>query len=167
MTHSGTFVVARKAEEVFALLATPERFAPLLPDFESMAMQDATHFTLRTVIAVGQIRGHANLAMELIESQPHSRTAYDGMGAIAGGQLSLAIRFQIVPEGELTEVYWQGEVTLQGPLAILAGNLVESMGRQNIELMALRLQQHLAAQAPQTPVEPTAGASAASPEYEI
>ena len=56
MVHSGTFQVDRPAEEVFELLANPERFAPLMPDFESMAMQDATHFTLRTVLAMGEIK---------------------------------------------------------------------------------------------------------------
>src|SRR3974377_1462881 len=38
MTHNGTFVVERTPEEVFAVLAVPDSFAPLLPDFASMAM---------------------------------------------------------------------------------------------------------------------------------
>ncbi len=167
MIHSGTFTIPQSVEQVFDLVSNPERFASLLPDYESMAMQDATHFILRTAIAVGQIRGHANLAMELIEAQPHSRAAYRGEGTIAGGQLTLAIRFRIAPAGELTEVCWQGEVTLQGSRATLAGNLVESMGRQNFELMALRLQQHFTVERVGTPAEPSAGASADSPDYEI
>ena len=62
MTHSGKFLTPRTPEEVFALLAIPQRFAPLLPHYESMSIEDATHFTVRIEIAVGQIRGRASLA---------------------------------------------------------------------------------------------------------
>ena len=68
MNHSGTFLTARSAEDVFDLVADPQRFAPTAAGFREHAIQDATHFTLRIVIAVGQIRGHVNLAMELREA---------------------------------------------------------------------------------------------------
>lgn len=80
MNHAGTFLTTRTADEVFDLLANPERFAPLLPDFESMAVQDTTHFTVRIVIAVGEINGHANLAMELREAVRPSTVRYAGQG---------------------------------------------------------------------------------------
>ncbi len=87
MNHSGSFTIARSAEEVFDLLSEPQRFAPLLQDFESMSMHDATHFTLRIRIMVGQIKGHANLAMELSEAVRASRVQYRGQGIVAGSQI--------------------------------------------------------------------------------
>src|SRR5271167_4457098 len=87
MTQSGSFSVLRTVEEVFDLLSNPERFAPLMPDFESMTMQDATHFTLRTAIAIGEIKGHANLAMELLTASEPERVKYSGTATIAGSPL--------------------------------------------------------------------------------
>ena len=166
MTHSGAFSVRRSVEEVFDLLSNPERFAPLMPDFESMTMQDATHFTMRTVIAIGEIKGHANLAMELLPASG-KRVGYAGSATIAGGPLRTAIDFQIKPQEEMTEVVWQGEVTLGGALATMAENLLESMGRRNFDRMAERLQLSLQDE-PLTTGEPqSASAPPAAVDFEI
>jgi uncharacterized protein len=145
MNHSGTFVTTRSAEEVFDLVADPQRFAPLLPDFESMSVQDATHFTMRIAIAVGQISGHVNLAMELREAARPSRVAYRGQGIVAGSELTFAMQFDITPSEAATQVDWQGEVSVDGMLAFMAGSTIASMGRKNFALMAQRLQEGLGA----------------------
>jgi len=143
MTHSGTFTVHRTVEDVFALLADPQQFAPLFPDSESVQMQDATHFQLRTLIVAGQIRGHANLAMERYEVVSPSRVGYRGEGVVAGGPLRMQMDFQIGPCGVDIEVRWQGQVSLGGGLAFLAGHLVESMAGENFRRMAEKLEERL------------------------
>ena len=143
MDHSGTFCTPRSPEDVFDLLADPQRFAPLLPFFESMVVQNATHFTLRIAIAVGQINGHANLDMELRDTLRPTHIEYRGQGIVAGSQLSLMLRFQVVPSPEATQVSWRGELTLDGMLALMAGHVLEPMGRKNFDLMAERLENGL------------------------
>lgn len=159
MNHSGTFVTTRSAEEVFDLLADPQRFAVLLPDFESMTIEDATHFTLRIAIMVGQIRGHANLAMELREVARPNRVHYSGQGMVAGSQLNFALQFDIAPTVQATEVNWQGEVSVDGMLALMAGGLIEPMGRRTFGLMAERLQNGLG--------EDAASSSDLPPDFEL
>ena len=156
MVHSGSFQANRSAEEVFDLLSNPERFAPLMPDFESMALQDATHFTLRTAIQVGPMNGHANLAMELRDAVRPSTVGYSGEAILAGSPLRLRLDFALTPEECATEIGWRGEVTLGGSLALMAGSLVDTMGRQNFEQMAARLQESLRQQQV-PPVEPAPG----------
>lgn len=158
MDYSGTFCTPRSPEDAFDLLADPQRFAPMLPFFESMAVQDATHFTLRIAIAVGQINGHANLAMELRDAVRPSHIEYRGQGIVAGSQLSLMLRFQVTGSPEPTQVSWRGELALDGMLALMAGHLLEPMGRKNFDLMAERLENGLrekvadeAATAPSSP----------------
>jgi uncharacterized protein len=143
MNYSGTFLTTRSADEVFDLLANPTRFAPLLPDFESMAVQDETHFTVRIVIAVGEISGHANLAMELREPVRPSGVRYAGQGIVAGSLLDLKLRFQVASDAGMTGVTWEGEFSLDGMLALMAAGLIESMGRTNFERMAENLQNAL------------------------
>jgi carbon monoxide dehydrogenase subunit G len=157
MTHSGSFLTKRSSEDVFDLVANPERFTPLLPNFESMVTQDATHFTMRIAIAVGQINGHANLAMELQEAVRPSHVEYRGNGIVAGSQVNLGIQFQVVAAAESTEVTWRGEVTLDGMLALMAGDFIETMGRSNFDLMAERLQNSLRKEASGSPAEPPPG----------
>jgi carbon monoxide dehydrogenase subunit G len=143
MNHSGTFLTTRSAEDVFDLVADPQRFGPLLPDFESMVVQDAAHFTLRIAIAVGGIRGHVNLAMELREAARAIRVGYRGQGIVAGSQLTFAMQFDFAPSEAATRVNWQGEVSVDGMLGIMAGGVIDELGRRNFDAMAERLQNRL------------------------
>ena len=143
MIHSGTFLVSRQPDEVFDLLATPERFAPLLPDYESMTMQDATHFLLRTTLAFGRVNGHANLAMELKQTIRPTFAEYGGEGLVAGSSLKFGVSFRLAAENEATRVDWQGEVRLPGMLVQIAGDLVDTQGRRGFQRMADRLQSEL------------------------
>ena len=52
ISFAGDFTVQRKPEEVFDFLSDPQRFGPLLPDFESMSVQDADHFTVKVSLAM-------------------------------------------------------------------------------------------------------------------
>ena len=167
MTHSGSFTVPCTPGEAFRLLAVPERFAPLLPDFESMAMADATHFTLRTVIALGEIRGHANLNMELRQAVPNSMAEYAGEGVIAGGKLRFGLRFDITGAATGSSIRWLGEVALEGMLALLAGGLLETMGRKNFETMAERIREYLTTAGVGSSPEPREGQSLCGGEYKI
>jgi carbon monoxide dehydrogenase subunit G len=139
MNHSGTFLTTRSAEDVFDLVADPRRFGPLLPDFESMELQDATHFTMRIVIAVGAIQGHVNLAMELRQAARADRVEYRGQGIVAGSQLTFAMQFHMAPSEGATEVSWQGEVSVNGMLALMAGNMIDELGRRNFDAMVEQL----------------------------
>jgi uncharacterized protein len=167
MTHSGAFSVRRSVEEVFDSLSNPARFAPLMPDFESMTMHDPTHFTMRTVIAIGEINGHANLAMELLTAARPERVGYTGSATIAGGPLRMAIDFQINPREDMTHVTWQGEVTLDGPLALMAGTLLGTMGRRNFDRMAERLQLSLQDEPLTTAEAQATSAPPAAVDFEI
>ena len=156
MTHSGTFLVRCDPDAGFELLSTPERFAPLLPNFESMTVQDATHFTMRTVLAVGRINGHLDLSMELREVSRPSHVEYRGQGIVAGSGLHFEVGFRIIPTESTTEIQWRGEVKLEGPLMFMAGDLFDTMGRQNFERMAESLQRSLDVPSPSAPANPAA-----------
>ena len=167
MTHSGSFSVTRSPEEVFDLLSNPEWFAPVMPDFESMAIHDATHFTMRTAIAIGQIKGHATLAMELLRSSRPGRVEYRGSATIASSSLSLAIEFQIDPRDEMTDVSWRGEVTLDGRVPLMAGALAETIGRQNFGRMAENLQVSLHRGTDDTSTDSWNIAAPSEPDFDI
>jgi len=158
MMYSGTILTPRRPDEVFDLLANPERFAPLLPDYEGMSLEDPTHFTVRIVIAVAQIQGQAELAMELCEAVRPSRVEYRGQGIMAGSPLNLGLQFHIAPCGSMSEVNWQGEFSLDGQLAFIAGGLIEPMGRKHFDRMAQRLGANLGAEpATEIPQAPETG----------
>jgi carbon monoxide dehydrogenase subunit G len=144
INFSGEFTTPRSQDEVFDFLSDPNKFGPLLPDFQSMSMQDPTHFTVKVRVGVGNIRGSAELKMELSEAVKPQRAQYKGQGTAVGSQITVSAGFDLsqVPEG--TKVAWQGEANIFGKLASMAGGMLEPLGRKNIQKLIDGLQKVLA-----------------------
>jgi carbon monoxide dehydrogenase subunit G len=147
INFSGEFSTPRSPGEVFDFLSDPNRFAPLLPDFQSMSMQDPTHFTVKVKVGVGNIRGSAELRMELAEAVKPLRAQYKGQGNAVGSQVTVTAGFDLQPNGESTKVLWKGETSVFGKLASMAGGMLEPLGRKNIQKLIDGLQSALAAPA--------------------
>jgi uncharacterized protein len=156
---SGEFTTPRSPEEVFDSLSDPGKFGPLLPDFQSMSTQDATHFTVKVKVGVGNIRGSAEIKMELAEAVRPLRAQYKGQGSAVGSQVTVSAGFDLTPVQEGTRVTWQGEAGIFGKLASMAGGMLEPLGRKNIQKLIDGLQQALAQQ-PTAPTTQPSGATA-------
>ena len=100
----GNFEVTRSPEEVYDFLTDPNKFAPLLPDFQSMDIQDERHFAVRVNVGISYIKGTANVRMELAEANRPSRAQYKGQGSVAGGNVSLTAGFDLIPAAGGTKV---------------------------------------------------------------
>lgn len=153
INFSGEFTTPRAPEEVFEFLSDPNQFGPLLPDFQSMTMQDPTHFTVKVKVGVGNIRGSAELKMELSEAVKPLRAHYKGQGTAVGSQVTVSAGFDLsaLPEG--TKVVWQGETSIFGKLASMAGGMLEPLGRKNIQKLVEGLQKALSVPATAPPIQ--------------
>jgi len=136
----GNFEVARSPEEVYDFLTDPAKFAPLLPDFQSMDIQDERHFAVKVNVGISYIKGTANVKMELSEANRPSRAQYKGQGSVAGGNVSLIAGFDLVRAAGGTRVAWQGEAQIFGRLTSVAGGLLEPLGKKNVQKLIDGLQ---------------------------
>ena len=130
---SGEFTSPRSPDEVYDFLSDPNKFAPLLPDFESMTLHDATHFTVKVRVGVGNIRGSAEIKMELAEAVRPQRALYKGKGSAVGSQITVNAGFDLSPVEGATRIAWQGEAGVFGKLASMAGGMLEPLGKKNIQ----------------------------------
>jgi len=136
----GEFEVQKKPEEVYDFLTDPKKFGPLLPDFQSMTVQDSNHFTVKLNVGISYIKGTADVKMELAQADRPQRAQYKGQGSVAGGNVSLVAGFDLVPAGAGTKVAWQGEAQIFGRLASVAGGLLEPLGKKNVQKLIDGLQ---------------------------
>lgn len=161
INFSGEFATPRTPDEVFEFLSDPNKFAPLLPDFQSMTMHDETHFTVKVKVGVGNIKGSAEIKMELAETVKPLRAQYKGQGTAVGSQVTVSAGFDLHPDGDSTRVLWQGETSIFGKLASMAGGMLEPLGRKNIQKLIDGLQQALAEPVAKQPAIPSEVAAAA------
>ncbi len=145
---SGVFEVKKHPEEVYDFLTDPNRFAALLPEFQSLSVQDATHFTVKVNVGISYIKGAAEVKMELAEGDRPRRAQYKGQGAVGGGNVTMVAGFDLAPAADGgapgTTVNWQGEAQIFGRLASVAGGLLEPLGKKQIQKLIDGLQAALA-----------------------
>jgi|SRR5437588_443204 len=141
---SGEFEVKKKPEEVYDFLTDPDRFAPLLPEFQSLAVRDSTHFAVKVNVGISYIKGSADVKMELAEADRPRRAQYKGQGAVAGGSVTMVAGFDLAGTALGTKVNWQGEAQIFGRLASVAGGLLEPLGKKQIQKLIDGLQSALA-----------------------
>jgi uncharacterized protein len=136
----GDFEVPRSPEQAYDFLTDPQKFGPLLPDFQGMTVQDATHFTVKVNVGISYIKGTADVKMELAEAERPRRAQYKGQGSVAGGNVSLIAGFDLEAKGTGTKVTWQGEAQIFGRLTSVAGGLLEPLGKKNVQKLIDALQ---------------------------
>src|SRR5258708_9119172 len=73
---NGDFTVKKTPQEVYDFLVDPNRFCPLLPDYQSMEILDARNFLVKLSVGISHIRGTAAVKMSLVEMQRPSRAVY-------------------------------------------------------------------------------------------
>lgn len=140
----GDFTVKKKPEEVYDFLVDPNRFCPLLPDYQSMEMQDAKNFLVKLSVGISHIRGTAAVKMSLVETDRPTRAVYEGKGDVPGGSATLRAGFDLasLPGGE-TKVTWQGQSNVVGRIASLAGGMLEPLAKRNVQKLIDGLQKAL------------------------
>src|SRR2546429_9943700 len=129
---NGEFEVKRPPEEVYDFLTDPKKFGPLLPDFQGMTAQDATHFTVKVNVGISYIKGVAEVNMELVQAERPKRAQYKGQGSVAGGNVSFTAGFDLLPGGGGTKGLWEGEAQIFGRLMSVAGGVVETVGEKKM-----------------------------------
>jgi uncharacterized protein len=137
---AGAFDVLRNPEEVFDFLTDPNKFAPLLPEFRGVSVQDAEHFTVKVNVGISYIKGVADVKLHLAEAQRPTRAQYKGQGSVAGGNVSMVAGFDLTASGEGTRVTWQGEAQVFGRLTSVAGGLLEPLGKKQVQKLIDGLQ---------------------------
>jgi carbon monoxide dehydrogenase subunit G len=149
---SGEFEVKKKPEDVYDFLTDPNRFAPLLPEFQSLSVHDSTHFAVKVNVGISYIKGSADVKMELAEADRPRRAQYKGQGAVAGGSVTMVAGFDLsataggVTDAAVlgTKVNWQGEAQIFGRLTSVAGGLLEPLAKKQIQKLIDGLQAALA-----------------------
>jgi carbon monoxide dehydrogenase subunit G len=136
----GEFEVKKTPEEVYDFLTDPRKFAPLLPDFQGMTQQDATHFMIKINVGISYIKGTAEVKMQLAEADRPKRAQYKGQGSVAGGNVSLTAGFDLSTVDSGTKVAWKGEAQVFGRLTSVAGGLLEPLGKKNVKKLIDGLQ---------------------------
>jgi carbon monoxide dehydrogenase subunit G len=140
----GDFTVKKTPEEVYDFLVDPNRFCPLLPDFQSMEIVDDKNFMVKLSVGISHIRGTAAVKMSLVEKQRPKHAVYEGKGDVPGGSTTIRAAFDLgAAPGGATKVIWTGQSSVLGRVISLAGGMLEPLAKKNVQKMIDGLQKAL------------------------
>jgi uncharacterized protein len=140
----GDFIVKKKPEDVYKFLVDPNKFCPLLPDYQGMERVDDKSFLVKLGVGISHIRGTAAVKMSLIETQENKHAVYQGNGEVPGGSTTLRAGFDLEPVANgSTKVIWSGQSHVMGRVASLAGGLLEPLAKKNVQKLIDGLQRAL------------------------
>jgi 2-furoyl-CoA dehydrogenase large subunit len=157
MKFNGEFRVSQPRKAVFDLLADPEKFAPLLPTFQSLEMKDERTATVRVKVGIGRIRGTASTELTLEESKAPTSARYVGRGKLMQGAYEMSAAFDLAEAGGGTQVRWTGEARLHGKILSLAGGGLRGYAEKEIGRVIGSLQRALSPQAVTAAAPPAEG----------
>ncbi|MFQ5662914.1 MAG: CoxG family protein [Terriglobia bacterium] len=133
IAFGGEFRVRQTKEQVYDFLTDPNRFAPLLPDFQSLSVDDEKNCTVKVKVGISHIRGVATVKLRLGEAERPRRAFYQGKGSLAGGTVNFTAGFDLEEDSGGTRVRWKGEAQIFGRLTSVAGGLLEPLGRKSVQ----------------------------------
>lgn len=140
----GVFEVDTPRQEAYSVLSDVNRFAPLLPTYQSHEACDDGTANVKVKVGVGKIRGTAVVNLELVENRPPESATYAGKGKIMGGAFNLTAAFDLVENGPgKTKVQWRGALTIMGKLVSLAGGLIRPVAKKQIDHLVDAIKQAL------------------------
>lgn len=161
----GRFDVNADRSVVFGYITDPHRFGPLLPYFREIKDVGPEFFRLGLEVGVPQIRGTADVHVNVVELVPDQLARYRSTTKMALGVVDSDLSFRLEAAGAGTAVVWQTRSKVRGNLASIAGGILVPLARRNINAVIESLQAALGvmpqavAAAPANVASPGGGAS--------
>jgi carbon monoxide dehydrogenase subunit G len=141
---NGEFEVSAPPEETFAFIATPDRFAPVLPYFKELK-NNVEGFIVVLEVGVPQVRGIVEVDTLLVEQQPSEHVVYKARGHHALGMMDSVLTFDVAPTTNGSIVRWQTKSTISGTLVSLANGILLPLAKRQIKSLVASVQASLGA----------------------
>ena len=135
MEFNGEFIAESPRESVYGVLSDPNKFAPLLPTYQSHATQPDGSTQIKVKVNVGKIRGTAVISLRPDRTEAPRIASYDSKGKIMGAAFNFGSGFELEDADGRTLVKWWGDLSMFGKLMSLAGGMIRPIADKQITVL--------------------------------
>jgi carbon monoxide dehydrogenase subunit G len=164
MKVEGTRSFAAPRDRVWAVLNDPERMAQLMPGVESFDIRDNRHCRANVKVPLGL--GSLPLAFDFEKTDERTlefarlHAKGNGVGAI----VSLDTQFHLADSGDGTEMRWEADVRIAGPVGSMGQRVLQPIVNQQVSNVLNALDRQVTAAASEGEPEKPAPAPAEDPD---
>ena len=133
MKISGTHVLAVRQVRAYQLLQDPEVLARCMPGCEALVRIGENEYQMKMKMALASFSGLFDGTVKIVEPEPSSsfRLIVEGKGKI--GFMKGDGRLKLTPEGNGTQVFYEGDVQVGGTLAAVGQRLIDTSAKMMIK----------------------------------
>ncbi len=132
MKVEGTKEFDAPVQLVWDVLMDPERMAKLLPGIESFEVHDADHWSAAVKVPLGMGGLKLKFAFEQLEKRPIDYAKLSAKGQGVGAIVNMQTEFHLVPDGERTNMRWEADVRVAGPIGSMGQRVFQPIVNQQV-----------------------------------
>ena len=126
MLLQGKFQLPSDVEKVWSFVSDPSKIIECVPGIQSFTVGENKRITAVVKVSIGFIRGTFQTTTKVVKEDPSTHTAIlELTGSGAGSGFNAVVNVGVAPQGPATELNWDANVNINGPLGSLAKPLVE------------------------------------------
>ena len=129
----GKFLLPSSVDKVWAYVSDPGKVIECVPGLKSYTVGENKRITATVQVSIGFIRGTFQTNTKVVKEDPATHTAaLELAGTGAGSGFNALVNIGVAPAGSESELVWDANVNISGPLGGLAKPLVEGNVRKII-----------------------------------
>jgi carbon monoxide dehydrogenase subunit G len=128
----GTKEFDAPAQLVWDVLNDPSKMAQLLPGVEGFDVKDDRHWSANVKVPLGMGGLALKFNFEKVEERPIEYARLSAKGQGVGAIVSMDTQFHLEPEGERTNMRWEADVRVAGPIGSMGQRVFQPIVNQQV-----------------------------------
>jgi len=128
----GTREFAAPTQLVWDVLNDPSRMATLLPGVESFEVADERHWSANVKVPLGMGSLALKFNFTKVEERPIEYARLNAKGQGVGAIVSMDTQFHLTPDGEATNMRWEADVRVAGPVGGMGQRVFQPIVNQQV-----------------------------------
>ena len=143
MKVEGDHAFAADREVVWDVMNTPAKMAAVMPGVESFEVQDDAHWQAKVKVPLGMGLLHMTVDFEKTEEREPEFASLAIKGNGVGAILSMTTNFTLSDSGSGTNMAWEAEVRIAGPVGSMGQRVLQPIVSQQVQQVLTALDEQV------------------------
>jgi len=145
MKFEGRLSVQSEIDKVWSFISDPGKVIQCIPGIEEYSVGEGKRVTARVKVSIGFIKGVFHASSKVLEEDPQTHVAKLNLtGSGVGSGFNGIVEIKLKSLNGSTEIAWEADVNVSGPLGSLAKPMLEGYVRRIVEQLFDCVKQRLA-----------------------
>jgi len=118
---------------VWEVLNDPAQMAKTMPNVQSFDVQDERHWRANVAVPLGLGSLKMSIEFDKVEERAPEFAKLNAKGKGVGALLSMETQFELADAGGSTDMHWQADVQIAGPVGAMGQRVIQPIVNQQVK----------------------------------